>query len=54
MNDRIVAVVDGFKRLSTREKVLAYIDIEEIWKALPKVRLKPQKLNTPSKKNSDG
>jgi hypothetical protein len=43
MKADIAAVVDGFKRLTNREKTLAYIEIEEIWKALPKVKLKPVK-----------
>jgi hypothetical protein len=37
------AVVDGFKRLTNREKTLAYIETEEIWKALPKQKLKSGK-----------
>jgi hypothetical protein len=43
MKADITAVVDGFKRLTGRDKTLAYIEIEEIWKALPKVKLKQVK-----------
>ena len=43
MKADIAAVVDGFKRLTDREKTLAYIQIDEIWKELPKAKLRPTK-----------
>jgi hypothetical protein len=47
MEDRVAAVVDGFKRLTDREKVLAYIEIGEIWKGLPKDKAMPEKPCSP-------
>ena len=36
MNERTAIVVEGFKRLTTKERILAYMEIEEIWKSNPK------------------
>jgi hypothetical protein len=47
MEDRVAAVVDGFRHLTDREKVLAYLEIEEIWKGLPKDKAKPEKPYSP-------
>jgi hypothetical protein len=34
MNERVKAVVDGFKRLTNGEQTAAYLEIEAVWKAL--------------------
>jgi hypothetical protein len=47
MNERVVAVIEGFKSLTDREKIGAYLAIEEMWKAMeekpgaPRRTLKP-------------
>ena len=34
MNERVAAVVRGFRSLTVQEKTEAFIDIEEDWKSL--------------------
>jgi len=34
MKNHVAAVVERFKRLTSQEKVQAYIEIDEVWKAL--------------------
>ena len=43
MKEHVAVIVEGFKRLTAREKVVAYIEIEEDWKKLPKVKMKPKR-----------
>jgi hypothetical protein len=33
MNDRVAAVIDGFTRLTPEERIVAFLEIEEVWKA---------------------
>jgi len=49
MNERITVVVNSFRTLTDIEKVAAYIEIEEIWKAL---QAKPVKLRAAGRKFS--
>jgi hypothetical protein len=42
MNERVAAVIEGFKNLTDREKIVAYLAIEEIWKAMQAKPIAPR------------
>ncbi len=43
MNERTTAVVEGFKHLTNHEKIGAYIEIEEVWKAVQARPITPRR-----------
>ena len=43
MNERVMAVVDGFRHLTDQEKIDAFLEIEEVWKALQARPVRPRR-----------